>query len=138
MSYYKPTQPRIHYVYDHNVNNVSIKSYVTVRLKAGESLANSRKVYDAATNTTVKEFVHDRDDSQLAPYDYLDDTPVEIIGRVDIPYDEHDQDAFKRALSGTFAESYAITAIVRDKPDEPDTGGQVTNTISQSGTIEII
>jgi len=138
MEFYKPFQRLPYYVYDQHANNVGIKSSVTVYLAAGESLASQNAVYTASTNSAVKQYNHSRNASQIAPYSYMDDSLIEIISKVGIQYDPMNEQAFKNALRATFASSYIITAIVNDKPGIPDTGGQVTNTISQSGDIVII
>lgn len=135
--YYKPSQSDIYFVYDHIVKNVSIKSHVTILLPAGESLTVS-KDYTDATKTAQKDFAHVQDPSKLIPYVYVDDSAVEFISQVEIPYDPQYQEAFKTALRNTFADEYTVKAIVPDKPDEPGSGGQNNEILAKTGSVIIL
>ena len=138
MDYYKPNQDNLHFVYNRLSKNVCIKSDVTVRLKEKESLTRPLTGYDPVTKKVMKLYDHARDDSQLVPYDYMDDTPVEIIKLVSIPYNDQDQPAFRTRLRQILAANYEVSAKVNNKPNTTDTGGQSTNTISNNDPIDIL
>jgi len=138
MDYYEPSQDNLHFVYNRLLKNVCIKSDVTVKLKEKESLTSPMTGYDPVTKKVIKTYDHARDDSQLVPYDYMDDTPIEIIKQVKIPYDDQDQPAFRTRLRQILAAKYLVLAKVNNKPNSNDTGGQSTNTISNNEPIEIL
>lgn len=138
MDYYIPNQDNLHFVYNRLLKNVCIKSDVTVKLREKESLTSPMARYDPVTKKVTKTYDHARDDSQLVPYDYMDDTPVEIIKQVIIPYNDQDQPAFRTKLRQTLAAKYEVSAKVNNKPSSNDTGGQSTNTISNNDPIEIL
>ena len=139
MEYYQPFQCLPHFVYDSKTNKVSIKVAVIVFVQTGESLASRNPVYDPATHSAVQNFDHSRNVTLLAPFNYiLLESMIEIISNVNIPYNPADPDGFKLLLRGLFASVYTVKSIVSDKPDASAKGGQVTNTISQSGDIVIL
>ena len=139
MEYYKPVIPSaIRFVYDKVKKNVSIQPYITVSLNAGEKLSVLSESYTDATKTILKEFKYAADASLVNPYVYVDHSAVEIIKNVTIPYNQSNEDDFKNKLRATFAAEYIVKTVVKPKPDGSASGGQVTNTISNSGEIVII
>jgi hypothetical protein len=139
MEYYKPLiPPAIRFVYDKVKKNVSIQPYINVPLNAGETLALVSEAYTDATKTIMKEFRHADDASLVSPYVYVDHAAVEIIRNVTIPYDERYVEDFKKKLRATFAAEYIVKTVLNPKPDGSAAGGQVTNTITNSGEIVII
>jgi hypothetical protein len=137
MNYYKPVQSNLLFVYDHIVSSLSIKSTVKVMLQAGESLTVTPG-YNDATKTAEKLFDFAQNPSQLLPYEFVDNSSVEIMNHIDIPYDEHDQEGFLSKLREIMADEYTIIAIVKDKPDHSASGGSDSKVIAKTGTIVII
>ena len=139
MEYYKPLiPPAIRFIYDKVKKNVSIQPYINVKLNAGESLTLVSETYTDLTKTVVKEFRYAVDASLVSPYVYIDHAPVEIIRNVTIPYDENNEEDFKKKLRATFAAEYTVKTELNPKPDGSAAGGQVTNTIANSGEIVIV
>lgn len=138
MEFYKPLQRLPYYVYDKHANNVSIKSSITVYLNTGESLVSQNTIYNPTTHSAAIQFDHLQDAAQVAPYYYLHDSLIEIIANVGIPYDPLNEAAFKNALRAAFASYYTVKVIVNDKPGIPDTGGQASNSISNTAEIGIV
>lgn len=137
MDYYKPALSDLLFVYNHILNNLSIKSKVRVMLQAGESLTVTG-TYTLATKTVQKLFDHAQNPSQLLPYEFVDESAVVIIGNVTIPYDEHDQQGFITRLRGILADDYTVIATVKDKPDHSATGGSDTKVITKGGQVVIL
>jgi hypothetical protein len=138
MSYYKPTQTNLRFIYSKILNNVLLKSEVTVPLNPGETLAKTRADYDGTTKTINKTFDYDPNGPQINPNNYRDDSGVEILKQVKTIYDPKHEDVFLASLRKELAKSYDALAILNAKPGGSDPGGQVTNTITSSGQIEIV
>jgi hypothetical protein len=136
MDFYKPVQSDLLFVYNHILNNLNIKSTVRVLLQAGESLTLTSS-YNNATRTSLKLFDHALNQGQPLPYEFVDNSIVEIMSHIDIPYDEHDQQGFITKLRAILAGEYTVTVTVNDKPDHSASGGSDTGTIKNSGTIII-
>jgi hypothetical protein len=137
MDYYKPTLSDLLFVYNHNLNNLSIKSTVRVMLQAGESLTLNSS-YNDTTKTAEKLFDHAQNPSQLLPYEFVDESSVVIMSNVPIPYDEHDQQGFINKLRDILANQYTVIATVKDKPDHSATGGSDDKKLLKSGSIIIL
>jgi hypothetical protein len=136
MDYYKPTLSGLQFVYDHNAQNLSIKSKVSVMLQGGESLTLTSD-YNAATVTAEKVFDHAQNPSQLLPYEFVEESAIVIISNIDIPYDPQEQENFKSQLREIMADKYTVIAIVHDKPGQTGSGGSDTKDLSKGSTIVI-
>jgi hypothetical protein len=138
--YYKPIQNPINFVYDHVKNVVGIYAKVTVFLKPKDALTRIRVDYDAVTNKAEKEFTHSTGTSTQDPVEFTDDSWIIIIDdpKKIPPYDQHDPEAFKKALRVILALKYEIKSSVREIPGVSGTGGQTTNTISNTAEIVIV
>lgn len=137
MDYYKPTLSNLRFIYNHNVKNLSIQSQVNVLLPAGESLIETSD-YSDMTKTVEKTFDHLQDPSHVVPFEYVEDSMVEIMNNIDIPYDEQDPQTFIIKLRAIMADEYTVIALVKDKSDHSATGGSDTKIFTKYGTVVII
>ncbi len=140
MAYYVPELIKIVYVYDRRLKIICIRSKVRVYLKAGDSLTLTGNYYDAATKEVKIGFDHIKSDALNMPVLFeSESTSNYIIDPVTVPpYDQTNEQAFKDAVARVLSAGYKVSAKVKEEPGVAGSGGQVTNTISNSGEIIIV
>jgi hypothetical protein len=138
MPYYTPTfnESSFHYVYNRSENNLSVIADVNVELKPKESL-QAKPVFNSGTNTARKDYTYTAGSSLKDPVIFLDKTPVVVIPKIDIPFDETKPEEFKKAVRAKYPLGYKLEANVPKSPDGT-VGGQATKSISKDADIEII
>jgi hypothetical protein len=140
MVYYQPVVKPIVFVYDRVKKIVFIRTKVTVNLQPRENLALVRNYFDLRINEVLVEYDHSLGTSQQDPVLFEHESSSNyIIDPVKVPpYDQTNEPAFKDAVRKLFSKEYKITVRVNEKPGVAGTGGQVTNTISNTGDIIIV
>ncbi len=140
MVYYQPVVKPIVFIYDRVKKIVCIRAKVTVNLKPRENLALVRNYFDLKINEVLIEYDHTTGTSQQDPVLFEHESSSNyIIDPVKVPpYDQHNEPAFKDAVRKLLSKEYKVTAKVKEKPGVAGSGGQVTNTISNTGDIIIV